>query len=62
MKTSLNERNLVVILFFLVMIVFSMAERDSKKLQQIYGSASTTIETDSKDKLAEIPFASPVLK
>jgi hypothetical protein len=62
MKRALFEKYLVVILFFLVMIVFSMAERDSKKLQQVYGTAATTIETNTKDKFAVIPTSSAVLK
>jgi hypothetical protein len=60
MNRTLIERYLVVILFFLVMIVFSLAERDSKKLQQVYGTTAHTIETQQKDKLAIIPIESPV--
>ena len=36
MKRALVERNIAVILFILVLIVFSFAERDSKKLAQLY--------------------------
>ena len=33
------ERNLVVLLFVLVLIVFSFAERDSKKIERLYTTA-----------------------
>ena len=33
------ERNIVVLLFVLVLIVFSFAERDSKKLERLYTTA-----------------------
>lgn len=36
MKRVLVERTLVVVLFVLVLIVFSFAERDSKKLERLY--------------------------
>ncbi len=36
MKKALAERNIVVILFVLVLIVFSFAQRDSKKLEKLY--------------------------
>ena len=41
MKKALAERNIVVLLFVLVLIVFSFAQRDSKKLEKLY---STTVE------------------
>jgi len=33
------ERNIVVLLFVLVLIIFSFAERDSKKLEKLYTTA-----------------------
>ena len=33
------ERNIVVLLFVLVLVVFSFAERDSKKLERLYITA-----------------------
>ena len=38
MKRALVEKNLVVVLFILVLIVFSFAERDSKKLDHLYSN------------------------
>ncbi|MBD0278458.1 MAG: hypothetical protein ICV81_10920 [Flavisolibacter sp.] len=39
MKKAFAERNLVVILFIIVMIVFSFAQRDSKKIEKLYSAA-----------------------
>ena len=47
MRAALSERKIVVILFVLVFITFSLAHEDSKKLEQLYGngisSATTSI-------------------
>ena len=53
MKRALTERNLVVVLFILVLIVFSFAERDSKKLDRFY-----TNSTADKMKLKQVLIAS----
>jgi hypothetical protein len=39
MKAILSERNLVIILFVLVVIIFSLAQEDSKKMDQFYGGS-----------------------
>ena len=36
MKKIFIERNIVVFLFVIVLVIFSLAERDSKKLENIY--------------------------
>jgi hypothetical protein len=36
MKRTLVERNIVAVLFVLVLVTFSMAQRDSKKIERIY--------------------------
>ena len=36
MQRAIVERNLVVVLFILVLVVFSFAERDTKKLDKLY--------------------------
>ena len=36
MKKIFIEQNLVVLLFILVLVVFSFAERDTKKLDKVY--------------------------
>ena len=56
------ERNLVVLLFVLVLVVFSFAERDSKKIERLYTTAqllkeSTVILADlsAQTAPAELP-------
>lgn len=36
MKKTFTERNLVIILFIMVLITFSFAQQDSKKLEKMY--------------------------
>ena len=36
MRSILSERNIVVILFVLVLVTFSFAQEDSKKMEQLY--------------------------
>lgn len=39
MKAILSERNLVVVLFVMVLITFSLAQEDSKKMEKMYTTA-----------------------
>src|SRR5258705_169503 len=44
MRAFLSEKNLVVILFVMVLITFSLAQEDSKKMEQFYlGASSATV-------------------
>jgi len=40
MRKLLTERNLVVFLFGAVLITFSLAENDTKKIEQLYSPSS----------------------
>ena len=40
MKKHLSERNLVVVLFVMVLITFSLAQEDSKKMERMYSGAN----------------------
>jgi hypothetical protein len=42
MKAILSERNIVVVLFVMVLITFSLAQEDSKKLEKVYSGANTS--------------------
>jgi len=44
MKRAVVERNIAVVLFALVLVIFSFAERDSKKLKQLYTVAATAVQ------------------
>jgi hypothetical protein len=35
-KKAFNERNLVIILFVMVLVAFSFAQRESKKIEKLY--------------------------
>ena len=56
------ERNIVVLLFVLVLVIFSFAERDSRKLERLYTTAqllkknaSAHSEVVSKPLPAQVP-------
>ena len=50
MKRRIQERNIVIILFILVIITFSYAERDSHKLDQLYAPAKASYTPPPKEK------------
>ena len=50
MKKAIIERNIVVVLFVLVLIVFSFAERDTKKLDRLYMKGTESVTTSPKEK------------
>ena len=41
MKQILSEKNVVVILFVMVLITFSLAQEDSRKMEKLYAGATT---------------------
>jgi hypothetical protein len=56
MKAILSERTLVVFLFVMVLVTFSLAHEDTKKMENLYNgspSTSSTIEI-KKPELKEI--------
>lgn len=49
MKSILSERNIVVVLFVMVLITFSLAQEDSKKIEKLYlGTSSAPVATPSR--------------
>ena len=42
MRSILSERNFVIVLFVLVLITFSLAQEDSKKMEQMYSGKETS--------------------
>jgi hypothetical protein len=42
MRRFLSERNIVVILFVMVLITFSLAQEDSRKMEKIYSGINAT--------------------
>lgn len=45
MKKFLSEKNIVIILFVLVFIIFSLAQKDSERIQQPYIDANVSATT-----------------
>ena len=56
MKRAVLERSFVIVLFVLVMVAFSFAERDTQKLFEKYNTKSTVeIPKQTVDYTAEVP-------
>jgi hypothetical protein len=62
MKRLLTEKTLAAILFVLVLITFSLAQNETKKIQQLYGMPASSIEQSTgpagEAKLVTAPNAS----
>jgi hypothetical protein len=56
MKRQGIERSLVILLFVLVLVVFSFAERDSRKLDRLYKTAQL-IQKASHINMVQVPAA-----
>jgi len=55
-KSVLSEKNLVVVLFVMVFITFSFAEKDTKKIEKMFNQSSTsaTISPDQTESTEAI--------
>jgi hypothetical protein len=53
MRRFITERNLVVVLFVMVIIIFSFAERDTKKIEHLYIGVNPAF-TSSSNTLVEL--------
>jgi hypothetical protein len=42
MRAILSERNLVIVLFVMVLVTFSLAQEDSKKMEKMYTGVNTS--------------------
>ncbi len=58
MKTILSEKNLVVLLFVMVLITFSLAHEDTKKMEHLYngsnGSAAASVDQLKKPEIKAV--------
>ena len=43
MRAVLSEKNLVIVLFIMVLVAFSFAHEDSKKMEQIFAGAKQSL-------------------
>lgn len=62
MRSILSEKNIVVILFVMVLITFSLAQEDSRKMEKIYTgiNAGTASRLLVHQPLSEIQAAATV--
>ena len=51
MKGLLTERNIVVVLFVMVLITFSFAQNETKKMEQLYNGGHSSIKAFPNAKL-----------
>jgi len=64
MRGILTERNIVIVLFVMVFIIFSLAEKETKKIEQLYNGGHTTIKNfpvvmpEAKAKIPTAPKSS----
>jgi hypothetical protein len=60
MRRLLTEKNIVIVLFVMVFIVFSLAEKETKKIEHLYNGGRTSIKNfpalvpDAKAKIAAL--------
>ncbi len=45
MKGLFTERNIVVVLFIMVLITFSFAQNETKKMEQLYNGSHSSLKT-----------------
>lgn len=47
MRAVLSEKNLVIVLFIMVLVAFSFAHEDSKKMEQIFAGAHQALNSSN---------------
>lgn len=43
MRGLLSEKNIVIVLFIMVFVIFSFAENETKKIEQLYNGGHTSL-------------------
>lgn len=62
MRSILSEKNLVVVLFIMVLVTFSLAQEDSKKMEKMYtGFNAKTVSTLLTDYLPKPAITGPTV-
>ncbi len=60
MRKFLSERNLAAFLFVLVMVVFSMAQSETKKMEALHPDITINVQPSSPVSIAAQPAGIPV--
>ena len=64
MRGILTEKNIVIVLFVMVFVISSLAEKETKKIEQLYNGGHTTIKNfpvvmpEAKAKIPTAPKSS----
>ncbi|MEQ1675535.1 MAG: hypothetical protein ABL876_02465 [Chitinophagaceae bacterium] len=60
MKSNFSERNIVVVLFVMVLITFALAQEDSKKIEKMYsGSGISKVSHQLAQQYKAVPTSHP---
>jgi len=68
MKGLLTEKNIVIVLFVMVFIIFSFAEKETKKIEQLYNGGHTAIKNfpvimpEARAKVPTAPKSADIIK
>jgi hypothetical protein len=68
MRGLLTEKNIVIVLFVMVFVVFSLAEKETKKIEQLYNGGRTSIKNfplvipEAKAKTPTVLKSSDIVK
>ena len=68
MRGLLTEKNIAIVLFVMVFITFSLAEKETKKIEQLYNGGRTAIKNfpvvmpEAKAKVPTAPKSSDIAK
>ncbi|MFL5809647.1 MAG: hypothetical protein ACJ749_09000 [Flavisolibacter sp.] len=62
MKRNLLEKGFIVVLFILVQVIFSFADRDSRKLKELYDSKSNASIKKQKEPVGPLAQQSPIIQ
>jgi len=68
MKGLMTEKNIVIVLFVMVFIIFSFAEKETKKIEQLYNGGRTAIKNfpvvmpEARAKVAAAPRSADIIK
>lgn len=60
-RVILSEKSLVVVLFIFVLIIFSLAQEDTKKIEKMYLDSSFSATVPGKDVNPASPEIKPVI-
>jgi hypothetical protein len=61
MKRNLSEKTIIVALFILVQVIFSFADRDSRKLKELYDTKNNAAVKKQEQSMGPLAQQSPLI-